>query len=69
MDAYVECVLEPMPDFIPVSPFEEMQKGDIDRLVIRALIPERSRTRPVREQPESAFSLSAEWDATKQQWK
>jgi hypothetical protein len=40
----------------------ESLRADLDRLVTQALIPERSRQRPVRD-------LQAEWDAIKQQWK
>ena len=43
-------------------------RSDLDRLVTQVLIPERARTRPVREQPEAAAALRAEWDAVKSQW-
>jgi len=43
-------------------------RSDLDRLVTQALIPERARTRPAREQPEAAAALRAEWDAVKSQW-
>ncbi len=41
-------------------------RADLDRLVLQAIIPERARTRPVREEAEAA--LRAEWDAVKEQW-
>jgi hypothetical protein len=44
-------------------------RTDLDRLVTQALIPERARTRPAGEQPESLAALRAEWDLVKQQWK
>jgi hypothetical protein len=44
-------------------------RTDLDRLVMQALIPERARARPAREQPESLAALRAEWDLVKQQWK
>ena len=47
----------------------EALRTDLDRLVTQALIPERARTRPVREQTESLAMLRAEWDLVKQQWK
>ena len=47
----------------------ETLRTDLDRLVTTALIPERVKTRPVREQPELLASLRSEWDLVKQQWK
>lgn len=44
-------------------------RTDIDRLVTQALIPERARTRPPREQADAMTSLRAEWDLVRQQWK
>jgi hypothetical protein len=44
-------------------------RTDVDRLVQQALIPERARTRPAREQPEAIAALSAEWELVKQNWK
>jgi hypothetical protein len=44
-------------------------RDDVDRLVTQALIPERARTRPAREQLEAAASLRAEWELVKQNWK
>lgn len=43
-------------------------RADLDRLVTEALIPERARTRPAREQQEAQASLRAEWEAVKSQW-
>jgi hypothetical protein len=43
-------------------------RTDLDRLVTQALIPERSRARPVREQQDAIAMLQAEWDLVKQQW-
>ena len=44
-------------------------RTELDRLVTEALIPERSRVRPVREQPEAAAAARAEWDQVKANWK
>jgi hypothetical protein len=44
-------------------------RADLDRLVTQALIPERVRSRPTREQPESLNALRAEWELVKEQWK
>jgi hypothetical protein len=43
-------------------------RTDLDRLVTQALIPERARGRPAREQQETTTALRAEWDALKAQW-
>jgi hypothetical protein len=43
-------------------------RADLDRLVTQALIPERARARPAREQQEATAALRAEWDAIKTQW-
>lgn len=43
-------------------------RGDIDRLVREAIIPERARLGAVRDQPEIEATLSAQWDAIKEQW-
>ena len=40
-----------------------------ERLVTDALIPERARTRPVREQAEAVTAMRAEWDKVKGEWK
>ena len=41
---------------------------DLDRLVTQALIPERVRTRPLREQAEAVDALHAQWALVKQQY-
>ena len=48
---------------------EEMLRADLDRLVGQALIPERARLRPAREQADAMATLRAEWDLVKDQWK
>jgi hypothetical protein len=47
----------------------EKLRADIDRLVTQALIAERIRTRPAREQADAGTALRAEWDMVKQNWK
>lgn len=47
----------------------DMLRTDVDRLVTQALIAERARVRPAREQADAAKTLAAEWDLVKQQWK
>ena len=47
----------------------EQVRADIDRLVTQALIPERSRARPAREQQDVLAALRAEWELFKEQWK
>jgi hypothetical protein len=44
-------------------------RADIERIVTQALVPERSRTRPPREQQDAATAMRAEWEQIKQQWK
>ena len=44
-------------------------RADLDRLVMQALIPERSRVMAVRDPQEAVTALRAEWDLLKQQWK
>ena len=44
-------------------------RTDLDRLVMQALIPERSRVMAVRDAQEAVGALRAEWDLLKQQWK
>lgn len=44
-------------------------RGDLDRLVTQALIPERARRRSAREQQDAQVALSAEWELVKEQWK
>jgi hypothetical protein len=43
-------------------------RADLDRLVTQALIPERVRGRPAREQQDTTATLRAEWEALKAQW-
>lgn len=43
-------------------------REDLDRLVTQALIPERVRPRPAREQADATAALRAEWDRLKQDW-
>jgi phage terminase Nu1 subunit (DNA packaging protein) len=43
-------------------------RADLDRLVIQALIGERARIRPAREQAETLTTLRAEWEGIKNQW-
>ena len=52
----------------PLSP-DTMKslRADLDRLVVEALIPERARTRPAREDPQVA--LQVEWERVKEGWK
>jgi hypothetical protein len=47
----------------------ENLRMDLDRLVTQALIPERARLRPQREQQDASTTLQAEWELVKQQWK
>jgi hypothetical protein len=47
----------------------ETLRADLDRLVNQALIPERVKARPAREQADAAAALSQEWELVKQQWK
>jgi hypothetical protein len=47
----------------------ESLRADVDRFVTQALIPERVRNRPAREQPDATTALRAEWDTIKMQWK
>jgi hypothetical protein len=44
-------------------------RADLDRLVMQALIPERSRVMAVRDPQEAVTALRAEWDLLKEQWK
>lgn len=43
-------------------------RSNIDRFATTVLIPERARTRPVREQQAALSELQAEWELVKQQW-
>jgi hypothetical protein len=51
------------------SATSEALRSDIDRLVTQALIPERGRARPVRDQADATEAVRAEWESVKQQWK
>jgi hypothetical protein len=54
----------------PLSPqSSDSLRTDLDRLVTQALIPERVRNRPVREQEDAANALRTEWETIKTQWK
>jgi tetratricopeptide (TPR) repeat protein len=44
-------------------------RAELDQLVTTALIPERVRARPAREQQDATASLRAEWESLKNQWK
>jgi hypothetical protein len=43
-------------------------RADLDRLVTEAIIGERARTRPVREQAETLTGLRTEWESIKTDW-
>jgi hypothetical protein len=43
-------------------------REDIDRLVVQAIIPERIRQRPPREQVDAIDRLRAEWEEIKAEW-
>jgi hypothetical protein len=51
-----------------LSPDAAVLRSDLDRLVTNALITERSRQRPAREQAEAQVALRAEWEAVKSTW-
>jgi hypothetical protein len=44
-------------------------RAELDRVVADALIPERARQRPQREQAEAAAAMRAEWEKVKADWK
>jgi len=44
-------------------------RAELDRVVIDALIPERARMRPPREQADAAALMRADWDKVKGDWK
>lgn len=44
-------------------------RAELDRVTTDALIPERARLRPSREQSEAAAAMREEWDAVKSAWK
>lgn len=52
-----------------LSPDGAALREDLDRLVTTALIQERVRMRPIREQPDAQAAYRAEWESLKQQWK
>jgi hypothetical protein len=52
-----------------LSPDGPELRADLDRLVTEALVPERARQSPARDQPDAQAGLMAEWEAHKQQWK
>jgi hypothetical protein len=52
-----------------LSPDTVTLRADLDRLVGTALIPERARLRPAREQADALRALRAEWDQVKEDWK
>lgn len=52
-----------------LTPDREALRADLDRVVTTALVPERARQRPAREQAEALNALRAEWDAITQSWK
>jgi hypothetical protein len=43
-------------------------RSDIDHLVTQAIIPERARTRPAREQADATEAFRAQWELIKSQW-
>lgn len=47
----------------------EPLRGDLERLVTEALIPERARMRPAREQQDATNELRMEWEQVKERWK
>ena len=52
-----------------IDPSSQALRSDVDRLVTQALIPERARTRPAREQVDATETLRAQWELVKAQWK
>ena len=48
---------------------QEETRAELDRVVTDAIVPERARTRPQREQQEAAAALRAEWEKAKADWK
>jgi hypothetical protein len=52
-----------------LGPATMQLRSDIDRLVTQALIPERARIRPAREQVDATEALRAQWELVKQQWR
>ena len=52
-----------------LSPDGPALRTDLDRLVTTALVPERARQRPSRDQLEAQNGIRADWEAVKEQWK
>jgi len=50
-------------------PNSEQLRADLDRLVAQALIPERARTRPRRDNEDPVETLREEWASVKEHWK
>lgn len=46
-----------------------MLRSELDRIVVQALVPERARSRPAREQAEATAVLRSQWDQIKNGWK
>jgi len=53
----------------PLGPDAAALRAELDRVVSDALIPERARTRPAREQQEAMAAMRAEWEQVKTAWK
>lgn len=53
----------------PLSGASAQLRADIDRLVVEAIIPERVRSRPVREQADAADAMRVQWETIKSDWK
>lgn len=53
----------------PLGGGSEQLRTDIDRLVVDAIIPERARLRPLRDQPDPAGALRTQWEMIKSDWK
>lgn len=51
------------------DPRTDTLRADLDALVVDALIPERAKARPPREQQMASAALRAEWELVKQHWK
>ena len=58
--AWVRATLQPA--------MTTMLRGNIDRFVTTVLIPERAKSRPVKEQQIALSELQTEWEQLKQQW-
>jgi hypothetical protein len=59
--AWVRATLDPIT--------AQALRADIDHLVTEALIPERARTHPAREQADTTDAMRAQWESIKAQWK